>query len=105
MQFSLLSLMKLTGISACVFAVVAYLIGSYSDGILVAAIVSVPLAMVGVLLLVQSSFLALSMCLSATVDHHRGDNLRNCVGMATGGVIAISPAMVCAFWFFNGHFA
>jgi len=92
MQFSLRSLIRLTAVAAFVLAIAQLCTRHvHPDALIVAMIVSIPLALFGILLLIQSAFLAFSMWVTRVEDVHRRSNARNCIQMTCGGIVAIVP--------------
>ncbi|WP_146462368.1 hypothetical protein [Rubripirellula tenax] len=91
MQFLLSSLLWLTAFAAIVFAVAQLAVRRFPDAVLVVAIISLPLALIGIALLVFSVFMGFSIWVTPGTDFHRGENLRNCGRMLVGGVAAVLP--------------
>ncbi|KAA1257363.1 hypothetical protein LF1_52120 [Rubripirellula obstinata] len=91
MQFRLSSLLWLTFFAAILFAVAQLPVRRFPDAVLVVAILSFPLALIGLALLVFSVFMGFSIWVTPSADFHRGENLRNCGRMLAGGVAAALP--------------
>lgn len=98
-QFGLRSLLQLTAAVAIVFAIANLCIRNFPDALIGIVIVSVPLALFGVVLLVQSLFLSFSMWVTPNTDVHRRANTLNCVRMTSGGLLAVTPLAYSIFCF------
>tara|TARA_A100001391_G_scaffold130339_1_gene89720 strand:+ start:1814 stop:2128 length:315 start_codon:yes stop_codon:yes gene_type:complete len=93
MQFTLRSLIRLTVVASLLFAFAQRCTRDvHPDALVVVMIVSIPLALFGLLLLTQSAFLAFSMWVTSVEDLHHLSNARNCARMTGGGLVAITPA-------------
>lgn len=91
MQFSLGSLIRLTAATAVMFGIARACLARFPDTLIVVMMVSFPLALFGLMLLVQSAFLAFSMLVTPSQDMHRRANSRNCMRMTGAGFVAIVP--------------